>query len=176
MSAQEATTVKSKTTRVKKPVVEKPVIAKQEPECCMVCMDNYTPIIRKKAVCKYCKADTCSKCIERYLLDRHEDAHCLHCRVNYNDITLNEICTKTYLQHTYFKHRQEVLINRERANLPGLQDIAMTERKRRDNENKISAIRANIAPIEKERDSVLTEYNREYSEYYSKLVKNVTPL
>jgi hypothetical protein len=101
-------------------------------------MDNYTAIIRKKCVCKYCKADTCSKCIERYLLERHEDAHCLHCRVNYNDAALHEICTKTYIQHVYFKHRQEVLINRERANLPGLQDIAIDERKKRSNEEKIA--------------------------------------
>ena len=127
-------------------------------EYCGICMDKYTSILRKKCVCKYCKADTCSKCIERYLLDKHEDAHCLHCRVNYNDITLHEICTKTYLQHTYFKHRQEVLVNRERANLPGLQEIAIIERKKRDNDDKIMAIRAEIVPIEKERDIVALEY------------------
>lgn len=137
-------------------------------ECCSICMDNYTTILRKKCICKYCNQSTCSKCIERYLLDRHEDAHCLHCRVNYNDITLHEICTKTYLRHTYFKHRQEVLVNRERANLPALQDVAMTERKRRDNELKISAIKLDIIPIEKERDIVMSEYNKIYSEYYSK--------
>ena len=137
-------------------------------ECCSVCMETYTTILRKKCVCKYCNEATCSKCIERYLLDRHEDAHCLHCRVNYNDITLHGICTKTYLRHTYFKHRQEVLVNRERANLPALQDIAITERKRRDNELKISAIKLDIIPIEKERDIIMSEYNKTYSEYYSK--------
>jgi hypothetical protein len=70
------------------------------------------------------------------------------------------MCTKTYLKHTYFKHRQEVLINRERANLPGLQDIAMTELKKRENERKIMEIKAEIIPIEKERDIVLSEYNK----------------
>lgn len=159
--------VKSKTTRVKKPAVEKP-----EPECCMVCMDNYTAIIRKKCVCKYCKADTCSKCIERYLLERHEDAHCLHCRVNYNDAALHEICTKTYIQHVYFKHRQEVLINKERANLPGLQDIAIDERKKRTNEVKISEIIKEIKSLETQRDIIMTEYNKLYTDYYSKIAAN----
>ena len=164
MSSLIDTTVKSKTSMVKKPVTEK-----QEPEVCTVCMDNYTAIIRKKCVCKYCKADTCSKCIERYLLERHEDAHCLHCRVNYNDGALQEICTKTYIQHVYFKHRQEVLINKERANLPGLQDIAIDERKKRLNESKISDIRKEIITLEGKRDIIMTEYNKIYTEYYTKL-------
>jgi len=132
-------------------------------------MNTYTPIIRKKCVCKYCKADSCSKCIERYLLEKHQDAHCLHCRVNYNDATLRDICTKTYVQHVYFKHRQEVLINRERANLPGLQDIAIDERLKRENETKINAIKLEIRPLETIRDIIMTDYNKLYTEYYTKL-------
>lgn len=144
-------------------------VEKEEPESCMICIENYTPILRKKVVCKYCKGDACSKCIERYLLDRHEDAHCMHCRVNYNDATLHEICTKTYLQNTYFKHRQEVLINRERANLPGLQDVAIDERKKRDDIAKIALIKQEITVLEQKRNMILTEYNTVYTEYYSKL-------
>ena len=164
MSSLQTDTPKSKTIRSKKPIVEKP-----EPECCTICMNNYTPIIRKKCVCKYCKADSCSKCIERYLLEKHQDAHCLHCRVNYNDATLRDICTKTYVQHVYFKHRQEVLINRERANLPGLQDIAIDERLKRENETKINAIKLEITPLETRRDIIMTDYNKLYTEYYTKL-------
>lgn len=141
----------------------------EEPECCSVCMDKYTPIIKKKCSCKYCKADTCSKCIERYLLDRHEDAHCLHCRVNYNDASLREICTRTYLQQTYFKHRQEVLINRERANLPGLQEVAITEKKNREIKIKENIINAQTREIRDERQRIILEYNYIYAEYYKKL-------
>jgi hypothetical protein len=159
MSVQESTTCRSK--KVKKVV--------EEPECCPICMENYTPIIRKKCACKYCKADTCSKCIERYLLDKHEDAHCLHCRVNYNDTALHEICTKTYLQHVYFKHRQEVLINRERANLPGLQDAALGLRKVRDNKDKISELYKQCEVIKAQRDEVMSGYNTLYTEYYARL-------
>jgi hypothetical protein len=148
---------------------EKEQIEKEVVEACGVCIENYTPLLRKKIVCKYCKADTCSKCIERYLLDRHEDAHCMHCHVNYNDATLHEICTKTYLQNTYFKHRQEVLINREKANLPGLQDVAIDERRKRDDNNTISAIKQEISVLEHDRNMILTQYNTLYTEYYTKL-------
>jgi hypothetical protein len=157
-------------TTTTKPTKSKKVV--EEPECCGVCMENYTPIIRKKCVCKYCKADTCSKCIERYLLDRHEDAHCLHCRVNYNDNTLGEICTKTYLQHVYFKHRQEVLINRERANLPGLQDAAIVEKRRRDNEEKWRAMNVEISKLLAARDEIMAGYNKLYIVYAGQIITN----
>jgi hypothetical protein len=160
MSIQEGPT---KTKRVKKPVV------KAELETCTICAENYTAIIRKKCVCKYCNNDACSKCIERYLLDRHEDAHCLKCRVNYNDAALHEICTKTYLNQVYFKHRQEVLINRERANLPGLQQEAINAKLVRENDAKIAEIRKEIAGIRLQRDEVMNRYNTVISMYYSKL-------
>jgi hypothetical protein len=158
MSIQEGTI---KTKRVKKPVVA--------PEVCTICAENYTAIIRKKCVCKYCNNDACSKCIERYLLDRHEDAHCLKCRVNYNDAALHEICTKTYLNQVYFKHRQEVLINRERANLPGLQQEAINAKLVRENDAKVAEIRKEIAGIRLQRDEVMNRYNTVISMYYSKL-------
>jgi len=160
MSIQEGPT---KSKRVKKPAV------KAVPESCSICAENYTAIIRKKCVCKYCNNDACSKCIERYLLDRHEDAHCLKCRVNYNDAALHEICTKTYLNQVYFKHRQEVLINRERANLPGLQQEAINAKLVRDNDAKIAEIRKEIGELRLQRDEVMMKYNTTISKYYSKL-------
>lgn len=137
-----------------------------EPESCSICADKYTAIIRKKISCKYCAASTCSKCIEQYLLTRHEDAHCIHCRVNYNDTTLGEICTRTYLNQTYFKHRQEVLINRERANLPALQETALREQRRRKKDTMIHAINAEITAFKVRRGEVMREYNQVYGEYY----------
>jgi hypothetical protein len=159
MSVQEGP---PKSKRVKKE-------ARPEPETCSICAENYTSVLRKKCVCKYCNNDACSKCIERYLLDRHEDAHCLKCRVNYNDAALHEICTKTYLNQVYFKHRQEVLINRERANLPGLQQEAINARIVRENDAKIAEIRKEIAGLRLQRDEVMNRYNTIISMYYSKL-------
>lgn len=95
-----------------------------EKECCPICIETYTPQIRKKCTCEYCKQSTCSKCIERYLTTVIEDAHCPHCRVAYNDIALKNICTQTYLRNIYFKHRQQILMNKEKIVLPTLQEAA----------------------------------------------------
>ena len=133
-----------------------------EPEKCSVCTERYTSILRKKIICKFCHACACSKCVEQYLLTRHEDAHCLHCRVNYNDASLHEICTKTYLNQTYFKHRQEVLINRERANLPLLQDEAVREKKRREQWVQEAVIMRKIGELTRERNEVQSEHHKLY--------------
>ncbi len=133
-----------------------------EPEMCGICSDRFTAILRKKTTCKFCHASTCSKCVEQYLLTRHEDAHCLHCRVNYNDATLQEICTRTYLQQTYFKHRQEVLINRERANLPLLQDQARREKRQRDIGVQNVIINKRILELKQKRNEIQTEHHNLY--------------
>jgi len=133
-----------------------------EPEKCSVCTERYTTILRKKIICKFCHACACSKCVEQYLLTRHEDAHCLHCRVNYNDASLHEICTKTYLNQTYFKHRQEVLINRERANLPLLQEEALREKRRREQWAQEAVITRRIGELSHERSEVQSEHHKLY--------------
>ena len=153
----------SKEKKVKESKVE------EEVGECPCCIDKYTPILRKKAVCKYCKADTCSKCIERYLLEGINDAHCMHCRVNYNDTTLREICTMTYVQQVYFKHRQEVLLNREKANLPGLQDEALEERAKRERDAKYAEMRKELLKMEDNLKKINDHYYDVYNEYYSKL-------
>ena len=137
-----------------------------QPEACVVCRENFTTVLRKKALCKFCQASACSKCIEQYLLTRHEDAHCLHCRVNYTDATLFEICTKTYLQQTYFKHRQEVLINRHRAQLPLLQDAAVREKRDRERNVILGGLQKDINDLRAKRNEVLMLYNRAYVAYY----------
>jgi hypothetical protein len=129
-------------------------------KACSICSDNYTAIIRKRVTCKYCKKDICCKCIEQYLLTRSDDAHCIHCRVHYNDKDLYEICTKTYLKDRYFKHRQEILVNRERANLPALQQEAHREKQRRDRLQLMNKISQDIKELIDVRNGIRSEFIR----------------
>jgi hypothetical protein len=171
-TTSDATIKEKKAKTVKEPKVKEPKVPKkveEEPEQCPCCIENYTPILRKKAVCKYCKADSCSKCIERYLLQGINDAHCMNCRVNYNDETLREICTMTYIQQVYFKHRQQVLLSREKANLPGLQDAALEERDKREREVKVAEMRIELTNMEDTLSKKKDRYYDVYNDYYSKL-------
>lgn len=164
---------KEKTEKAERKKVEK--AEKEEVEVCTICAAHYTPIIRKRMECKFCKKATCSKCIEQYLLSRHEDAHCVHCRVNYSDETLREICTKTYLSQVYFKHRQEVLMNRERANLPALQEEALTRRKSQEIHSRLYGIRREKSALKKENYSqtkILSLLRRKDSEWTKELYES----
>jgi hypothetical protein len=166
--AQDASTILTNTTAIKGTKKKRSKKIVEEPELCTICASKYTPIIRKKIICKFCSKDACSKCIEHYLISRHEDGHCLHCRVNYNDTMLNEICTKTYLQQTYFRHRQEVLMNRERANLPGLQEEAVRLRNRRESMVKVQALQKELKELKAERNRLAHEHYKILSEYNTK--------
>jgi len=147
----------------------------EEPEVCTICSDKYTSIIRKRVECRFCHVATCSKCIEQYLLSRTEDAHCVHCRVNYNDATLQGICTKTYLTSRYFKHRQEILINREKANLPSLQPAAMREIKQRKMEEMIRAKYREIQEMKEKRGEVIIKYSQVCNLHYTALKAGQQP-
>jgi hypothetical protein len=150
----------------KPPVAKAEKAEKVEKETCSICADHYTAILRRKVVCKFCSKDTCSKCVEQYLLSRHEDAHCLHCRVNYSDEVLRQSCTKTYLQQTYFQHRQMVLMNRHRAQLPTLQEEAVRIRHRKDREAIAQGVRLEIVQLKHEKDELMKEYSLKCTEHY----------
>ena len=140
---------------------------------CSICADHYTAVLRKKVECSFCHKTTCSKCVEQYLMSRHEDAHCLHCRVNYSDATLRSICTPTYLKQKYYKHRQEVLMNRERSMLPGLQDTAIAAKKTRDDMKEVNAVHQTLLEMRRERKKHLIAYHQINMEYHQLPVENI---
>lgn len=136
---------------------------KEEKEVCSICADTYTAVLRRKITCTFCNKDACTKCIEYYLLSRPEDAHCIHCRVNYSDTILKSICTRTYLQKTYYRHRQEVLIRRERVSLPGLQEDAQRAKWQREHMARQRTLQAELTTIKSRRTDLLIQHTRLYS-------------
>ena len=141
---------------------------------CSICADHYTAVLRKKVECSFCHKATCSKCVENYLMSRHEDAHCLHCRVNYSDATLRSICTPTYLKQKYYKHRQEVLMNRERSVLPGLQETAIAAKKTRDDMKEANEVHKTLLEMRRERKGHLIAYHQLNMEYHQLHADRVT--
>jgi hypothetical protein len=117
----------------------------------------------------FCQKDTCSKCIEQYLIGRPEDAHCLHCRVNYHADTLQLICTKTYLKQVYFQHRQEILIAKEKANLPPLQDVAMARKQTREKVKRIDSVKQEMKALRVMRDNLDQEYRESFQRHTNKM-------
>ena len=99
---------------------------------CPICINPYTKAIRKEVKCQYCNESACSKCIESYLLNTIDDPHCPHCRRAWNRGVISGICTRTFLNQTYFKYRQGILLTREKSYMPQLQEAAQREKRARE--------------------------------------------
>jgi hypothetical protein len=95
-----------------------------EEEQCSICIEPFTKQAHKKqAKCPYCNVKACVKCTQTYLLGTSEDAHCMECRKAWTRETLDTLLLTTWLNGEYKKHRENVLLDREKSRLPAAQII-----------------------------------------------------
>ncbi len=91
---------------------------------CSICCDDFTKQPHKKpAKCPYCPLEACVKCTQTYLLGTLEDPHCMGCRKAWTREVMDSILLTTWINGDYKKHREDVLIDRERSRLPAAQII-----------------------------------------------------
>lgn len=97
-------------------------------ETCEACCEPFNKSNRSKIVCSYCPSfAACASCTERYLLDSSQDAHCMSCRKVWPRSFLAENFTQKFMNKTYKDHRENVLLERERALLPETQHFVELE-------------------------------------------------
>jgi hypothetical protein len=88
---------------------------------CSICANSYTDKTRKSISCPYCQFSSCLTCIKRYMLETPEDTHCMSCRRAWDRDFIDNYLSIAFRKGTLKKHREEVLIDREKARLPLLQ-------------------------------------------------------
>jgi hypothetical protein len=104
-------------------------MSESEPMC-MICIEPFTKQPNKKrAQCPYCNVSACVKCTQTYLLETTDDPHCMECRKAWTRETMDTILLTTWLNGEFKKHRENILLDRERARLPAAQLII--ERRKR---------------------------------------------
>lgn len=143
-----------------------------EAPCCTICAEPYTAVLRKKIECNSCHKDLCTKCVERYLVSSIEDPHCLHCRASWTRSFLASVCSMTFLNKTYYVHRQEVLVNREKSFLPTYQPVAAREVRAREISKEDQAVADEYYKLEKEMNKKLAELSKQRSAIWRR-VNNV---
>jgi len=95
-----------------------------EDNCCSICIEKFAKIASKKqASCPYCPIKACVKCTQTYLMNIHEDPHCMGCRKGWGREVLDSFAMLTWIDGEYKKHRQDILLDRERSRLPAAQLI-----------------------------------------------------
>lgn len=95
-----------------------------EENSCPICCEEYN-IKNKEVKCQFCPQTACLKCVKRYLLESNDDPKCMDrsCKIIWPNEFLMTIFNKTFINGEYKKHRQSVLLNREKAFLPADQEI-----------------------------------------------------
>lgn len=131
-------------------------------ETCCVCVEPFTKQKQKaRAACPYCDILACRKCTQTYLLNTTEDPHCMGCRKAWTREVMDSLLVAAWVNGDYKKHRENVLLDRERSRLPAAQLII--ERKKMADERRpvIDAIYKELAIMTEARLKVEKELMRE---------------
>lgn len=98
-------------------------------ECGICCanVNKRNPCI----TCAYCNESGCKTCTEKYLTETFENPHCMYCRKEWNTAFLITTFSITFINGKLKKHRENVVVDRQKAMLPSSTDDVHIEVNRR---------------------------------------------
>ena len=88
---------------------------------CSICIEPMNKSTKKKVECVACNYYACSECYKHYLLSTNDNSHCMDCKVDWNYITMLHKFGKLFVNTIYKRHRENVLLERERAKMVATQ-------------------------------------------------------
>jgi hypothetical protein len=119
---------------------------------CTICFEDTRTTGPLRAIsCRSCKAVTCGKCTETYLLGLAGDPHCPspECNAVWTRSFLVENMTKTFMTDRWKKKREVVLFEREQALFPLTQPLIENRRKAKELVKEAAVIYAEAAEIQR---------------------------
>ena len=90
-------------------------------ECCQVCCEKINKINHKKVKCPFCDLTSCRVCSQRYIFSSFEDPHCMGCKTRWDREFIDSFCTVKFRNKDLKLHRENVLLEREKALMPATQ-------------------------------------------------------
>jgi hypothetical protein len=163
--------------------------SKKDTEECPICVDEFTPHLRKKIACPYCNYTACLRCCKTYLMSTVRDPHCMSkdCSVMWNIDFLHEKFYKTWYHTEYQQHRKDILFSREESRLQETMDslqlirdavsirnkeeqrlhniIKETYKLRDELDKKLTRIHSKLSSLRKEKKKKTPEYVALQEEY-----------
>jgi len=118
---------------------------------CNICVEKYNKSTHLEIKCNYCDFSNCRTCFQKYLLDT-VDPYCMNCKKIFTKEFISENCTQVFIGKEYKKHRENVLLDREKSLMPATQVYVILEKQK-------DKLREQIKEIEKERAKILTTIN-----------------
>lgn len=125
---------------------------------CAVCIEEFTKQPHKKrAKCPYCDVAACTTCTQKYLLSSTEDPHCMGCRKAWTREVMDSILLTTWLNGEYKKHRENVLLDREKSRLPAAQLIIERQKRVAEYMPQRNALNAEIVELQARINTLLQQ-------------------
>ncbi len=95
---------------------------------CPICRDGLNRSTRRPASCPYCRSVACAACLRRYFVSVDEPACMFHgCRLAWPAGAVDAALPKVFVLGELRAHREDVLLERERALLPETQAVVRRE-------------------------------------------------
>jgi hypothetical protein len=98
---------------------------------CPVCYSDFTNVTRKPVACAACAYEACTQCIRTYLTSTPTDPHCMNCKHHWDRAFLDTHLTRSWREGDFKRHRERILLDRERSLLPATQDAVGIELQKR---------------------------------------------
>lgn len=94
---------------------------------CSVCYEPFNKTHRFKVSCPFCDLAACKTCVQTYILSSTHDPHCMGCKHELNREFIDSFCTKVFRNNDFKRHREDVLLDREKARMPETQPYVTRE-------------------------------------------------
>ena len=92
---------------------------------CQICTEDFNKSTNSIVTCCHCNENACKSCIRTYILGLSDNASCMFCKGNLDTIFLTSNLNKTWVHTVYKKHTEKVLVDKQIAQLPDTQDLAV---------------------------------------------------
>ena len=129
---------------------------------CNICCEKINISSRKAINCNFCEYTTCRACFQKYITETLLDPHCMSCKKVFSNDFLNDNCTSVFITKTLKTHRENVLLEREKALLQETQPYVVIENRRRDIDKEISLLYARKNELRKQERAIEVEITRLY--------------
>jgi len=129
------------------------------PNDCSICCEKMNLSTRKEVCCVYCEFIVCRTCFQKYTLETSLDPHCMSCKKNFTYDFMVSNCTNVFITKNMKIHRENILLDREKALLPETQPYVVLEHHRRDLKKDVDILNEKIWELKRQERELNIQIN-----------------